>query len=671
MILINLVLVYVSAIFLQNAAAEPPKFRILAPAFVCPKDKDAVIDKPDNTVITLQTDPSIRVEFNWVVRWHPLVAPTQRFTLELWHAVRELELKLNGPQLETNVFVINNTELLPGVNYIFNVTASTYNNDEVSEQSFSIDNSQGDSKLLMEGRSDLFSIVLLGGQVTYADIDFVLEAEVTSCFRSHDYYFVWTVTSAHHNVAVSDVKGSRLLICAGTLTPGLSYDVLCQVYKFSNGEFITQSSLPFRVLHRGLSVNFNVEMLVVSIETPFKLYTDLNKLDYLDDGMTIAWECTFGEPVDTFYETDDEGTLSFPSGLSYVGEYLISLTVNVAGQTAGDQVIARVNTVETNLPVIRMYQMFRILNEGSVVTMRANVSNMVPGCSVVWYFKSQHCLVSEFSTATDICVDNEHGSPISAPVNFYSLEENFLSELTDYTNETGWRSVYANVEAAAGRVRVVAECKCQETKKEDNCTAEGEVYADVIFSLNERPQVSYVLVIPDEGTAMETLFRLSTRPVVDENIPLRYSFYCNLNNNETLLMGSFLEHTAVEVLLPYVEGGTFVWVEVCDSLGACTTSGTTLVPMLPGKARTVDTVLEDARAHLRRCELMMLRRLAAAAVVTYTNAGQEESLSKFTTALLNALGGIDDRCIETNYDDYTDFMSWLQNAAGTDTTKFM
>lgn len=61
-----------------------------------------------------------------------------------------------------------------------------------------------------------------------------------------------------------------------------------------------------------------------------------------------------------------------------------------------------------------------------------------------------------------------------------------------------------------------------------------------------------------------------------------------------------------------------MWVEVCDSLGACSSGPKSIVPMAKGTARTLEALLEDARAHVRRCELMMLRRLAASAVVTYT-----------------------------------------------------
>ncbi|XP_035449617.1 uncharacterized protein LOC118275670 [Spodoptera frugiperda] len=668
MILINAVVFCASAIFIGNVAGEVPNFRILAPAFVCPKDKDAVIDKPDTTIITLQTDSDIPVEYLWTVRWETLEAPSQQFTLALWRNVRELESQLNDLPMEPNVFVINNTELLSGVTYIFNVTATTYRDKVGTQKEFRINNIKGDSKLLMEGRSEMFSITLLGGQLAYSDIDFILEAKVTTCYKTHDYYFVWTVNSSEGSVAVSDVKGSRLVIRANTLTPGASYDVVCQVYKTSTGDFITQSSLPFRVLHRNVTINFNVDLMSISAERPLKLTTDINKLDYIGEGMTIAWECTTGgEPVETFYKTDDDGHLYFPSGLLYAGEYLMKVTVDVQRHSFSEKAIARVVAVDPLLPVIQLQHMPRVVNEGTVVTIHANVSHVVPGCTITWYFRSKHCLESEFSSTTDICADNPHGTEISTPINFYSLEQNFLSELTDYTNESSWKSVSANFEAAAGRVRVVAECKC---KKDENCTGEGEVFAGVVFDLNERPDTGYVLVTPEMGTAMETVFRLSTHRVVDVNKPLKYTFYCDLRNNDTLLLGTYLEHNAVETLLPYIEGGINVWVEVCDSLGACTPGSTTLVPVAPGEARTVDALVEDVRAHVRRCELTSLRRLAATAVVSYTNAAQTEAFSKFTTALLNALGGIEERCVERNYDLYNDFMYWLQKA-GVDTTKLV
>lgn len=51
---------------------------------------------------------------------------------------------------------------------------------------------------------------------------------------------------------------------------------------------------------------------------------------------------------------------------------------------------------------------------------------------------------------------------------------------------------------------------------------------------------------------METVFRVSTIAASDPDKPLRYSFYCSLGTNDTLLLASNLEHLATETFLPYV-----------------------------------------------------------------------------------------------------------------------
>ncbi|XP_075983192.1 uncharacterized protein LOC142981280 [Anticarsia gemmatalis] len=533
---------------LQRAAGEAPQFRILAPPFVCPKDKDAVIDKPDNTVVTLQTDAGADVTFTWTVRWYPLVAPSQRLTVALWRTVRALEKQLNGMQAEPGVYVIDNNELLSGVNYIFNVTA-TSNDTESVEKSFHIDNMQGDQKLLIEGRSDKFSIVLVGGQLAYADIPYMLEALVTTCVKTHDYYFVWSVSSAADSVDVSDVKGSRLELEAHSLTPGVSYNVLCKVYKYSTKEFITQNGLPFTVEHRDLSVNFNVDILVVSVSTPFTMHTDIKHNDYLINKLIVTFECSLNDEPFTEFESDADGSLIFPSGLPQLGEYSVTVTVTVVDKPVTSQATTRIVTVEAQLPVIEVHPITRSVNEDSIVQLKANVSGIVPGCSITWYFNYDECLSPTNNTDMTKCTDNEQGIPISDTINFYSLEENFLSELTDFSNETSWKLVDAELVASDGRARILAECECNRLL---NCTNDGRVYADVQLRINEKPAAGEVMITPDTGTAMETIFRISTLALIDANRPLRYTFYCDIGNNDSLVIGVYLEHLAIETLLPYV-----------------------------------------------------------------------------------------------------------------------
>ncbi|CAB3249121.1 unnamed protein product [Arctia plantaginis] len=591
------VVTFVTGFLLQRATGDVPTFRILAPPFVCPKDKNAIIDHPDNTVITLQTDAVSNMKFTWTVRWEPLVAPIQRFVLALWRTVHKLEKKLNSLQAEPGVYVIDNSELLSGVNYIFNVTASFPDSDEVMDKSFNIDNIQGNQKFLIEGRSNMFSVVLVGGQMTYTDLDYMLEAQITTCFKTQDYYFMWSVTSEDSSVDISDVKGSRLEINAYSLTPGLAYNILCKVFKHSNGEFITETTLPFRVLHREVNVNFNIDVLVISIGKAFTIQTDLKNIDYLQ------------------------------------------------------------NELEVDL-------IPKVINEGNIVNLNANISNVTPGCSVIWCFMHDESIVPTNTYESNICTENEHGIPISDPINFYSFEENFLSELTDYSNETRWKSVEANLQAATGTSRVVVKCECNEI---DNCTTKGTVYADVKLIVNEKPDAGHVLIAPETGTAMETMFRISTLAVVNLNRPLRYTFYCDLAINESLTLGTYQEHLAIETLLPYKDGGTSIWVEVCDSLRACAFGPPRLIHLAPGDARTLDALIEDLQALVLRCEIGLLKRLVSSAIITYINADQTDANVKFTTALLKNLQDVDQNCTERHNDRYISLLYWLANV-GIDTT---
>jgi hypothetical protein len=85
----------------------------------------------------------------------------------------------------------------------------------------------------------------------------------------------------------------------------------------------------------------------------------------------------------------------------------------------------------------------------------------------------------------------QHGNPLSDVLTIYSLEEQFLSELSDYTNESEWRQVTTTMAAKPGRARFVAECGCSLTF---NCDTLGTVHADLWFQINLSPKANDVMV---------------------------------------------------------------------------------------------------------------------------------------------------------------------------------
>ncbi|XP_026315144.1 uncharacterized protein LOC113226641 [Hyposmocoma kahamanoa] len=344
--------VIISTITFQ--VSDIPQFRILAPQFVCPKDENTPVDKPDNTVITLQTVSGADFPVAWSVRWAQLPTPTQRFTIMLWKAARALEIHLNTPPKEPYVYVIDNAQLLHGIDYIFNVSSINPDGTVSTSKSFHIDNTYGDQKLdMVEGIGDLLSIVLIGEQKTFADVEFVLNAQVTACFATQDYYFIWTIRSAdsQRQVYVSSIRGSRLRIPPYSLRAGISYDVNCEVIKESTGHRITQNGLPIQVLQRSLEVFLNVDYLVVPVNKAFNIEALVINHDHYQEPISFRWDCKFlDDPCE--FESGENGTLSFPTGLPNLGQYEIRVTAIVNEQTAS--ATATLSTVVNSLPVIQL-----------------------------------------------------------------------------------------------------------------------------------------------------------------------------------------------------------------------------------------------------------------------------------------------------------------------------
>ncbi|KOB70457.1 Uncharacterized protein OBRU01_16004 [Operophtera brumata] len=376
----------------------------------------------------LQTEAD-DLKLTWTVRWTHLEAPAQRFTLLLWRT------------------------LLGGVDYIFNISTPETADHNGTTRTFHIDNIKGDQKLIVDGSSDKFSVFLVGGIKIFIDMEYVVIAEVTTCSP-----FAWNVEAPGYIINVADIPGWRLQISPYSLRAGESYYITCRVYR--NNTLVTQSELPFEVLNRGLKVYLSVDVLLVTIDSPFTVDAMVENLDYYEE----------------------------------------------------------------------------------VPTLVANASHVAPGCTLTWYFATREHLAS--FGEEDECNECQHGIALSDSLTIYSLEENFLNEITDFTNATEWRQVSAEMNATEGRARFLAECGCSLTF---GCETKGIVYADFSFQLNPGPIVS-----PAVGTAMETVFRISRLAASDPDKPLLYTLLCNLGNHDTLVLGSNLEHLAVDTFLPYV-----------------------------------------------------------------------------------------------------------------------
>ncbi|XP_045777012.1 uncharacterized protein LOC123875305 [Maniola jurtina] len=525
--------IYVFPTLLESAKSD---LSVLTPEIICSEGDNNTLGRPDYSMIRILSESHTDMHIKWSVRWSPLTVTTQRFTIITWKSVRDLEKKLNGPQLEPLLFVLKNDELISGVNYILNLTAIV--SDEIITKSFSIKYYKYNQDAT-ESTNDAFSMMLLGGRTTCADVDFAIEADVRTCSSTQDYYFSWEVysTTSAYYVNVSNIIGSNLEMPRYTLKPGF-YDVNCQLRNESNDILLKEVKVPIHVHSCGLDVFLSVDHLVISTDNAFTIESVVINHDYEDYPVQYDWKClnNLGESCD-FIDNSHDNSFNFSSGIPKIGEYLITLIVVASNQSANAS--ATIDVMEPNLPILQIEPVNRVINQGSSTTLLGKAFHVAPSCSVTWYFAAEG-----FLNTSEL-----HGVAISDTHTVFSLEESFLSELADFSNDTTSVEIEVDI-TSAGRARFLVECNCTYSA---NCESIDltATYAELYFQLNETPKVEDLMVSPETGSALETLFQIRSR-AKDFDRPLRYSFYCAIGPNVTLLLGSYLEYDTVETFLPFI-----------------------------------------------------------------------------------------------------------------------
>ncbi|CAH2233716.1 jg20339 [Pararge aegeria aegeria] len=356
----------------------------------------------------------------------------------------------------------------------------------------------------------------------------------------------------------------RLEMPRYTLKPG-AYELECQLRNKSDGVLIKEVKVPINVYTGGLEVFLSEDLLIVSIDTSFTIESIIVNHDYYNYPVEYKWQCfNEVEPCDFVYNNNGS-SLNFSSGIPRTGKYLIILTVAASNQSAYAN--ATVLVVASSLPIL------------------------------------------------------QHGLAISETYTLFSLEENFLSELTDFSNDTESAVIEVDI-TSPGRARFVAECNCTSSS---NCASIDvtTTYVEVHFRMNASPELEELLVTPETGSALESVFQIISR-AKDFDRPLLYSFYCAIGPNVTLLLGSYLEYETVETFLPFVDGETLVWVEVCDAFGACSKSKPYIIQVRPSSGNTFELLIEYARAFIRRCEIMHMLHVAISGLISYKAASPSD-----------------------------------------------
>ncbi|XP_069360837.1 uncharacterized protein [Maniola hyperantus] len=390
----------------------------------------------------------------------------------------------------------------------------------------------------------------------------------------------------------------------------------------------------------------SVDRLLISTDSAFTIESVVVNHDYEDYPVEYEWKCFNKEQYCDFIVNSHDNSFNFTSGIPNIGEYLITLTVVALNQSANAS--ATIDVMEPNLPILQIVPVNRVINQDSSTKLLGKAFRVAPSCSVTWYFVAEGLLNTS----------EPHGVAISETYTVFSLEENFLSELADLSNDTTSVEIQVDI-TSAGRARFLVECNCTSSSNCESIDA-TVTYAELHFQINESPKAEDLMVSPETGSALETLFQIRSR-AKDFDRPLRYSFYCAIGPNVTLLLGSYLEYDMVETFLPFVDGETLIWVEVCDALGACSKSETSSVQVRPSSGKTFDSLIEYTRAFIRRCEIICFMHVAMSAAISYTNAGQLELAGLFMRTVLESLPALHSACSLPQY-RYADILGQLAAA---------
>lgn len=315
-----------------------------------------------------------------------------------------------------------------------------------------------------------------------------------------------------------------------------------------------------------------------------------------EDKLTVKWECV---PVSSSLtgkcqENVQEDIRRIRISFSKAGLYSINVKVTLNGRTASDSAFVEVQPDIIAAVEIRDIRPFELIS-GEAFTAQVRINFLVPQCTSEWT-----CVANKDGFEA---VDSSQLEKGFGRMSIQDLDENFLSELIEYENDTTSYDLALNVPGTSPNFtglqgkgvylfRLNIECPApyqdvaeyEDTKNATTTQQMVQSYTDLILRVNELPIVEKLDVNPRNGTALKTLFKFSTAPALDSpgDYPMRYKFFFEVDNF-SVLIGDFYENTVTTAELPYSSTGIRTKYEVCDSRNACVMIyGPTVVTNLNG-----------------------------------------------------------------------------------------
>ncbi|XP_050079238.1 uncharacterized protein LOC126566687 [Anopheles maculipalpis] len=646
---------------MDGATAEKPTFRIIAPEFICNPAEAYGTNRDNNSAadagmtrgnatqssrqltIGFQTNGGQRLHYR-VKTYFTLLGDTgfisQRHTVGLWRAVRQLEQRVrrDGDTIAQNgEMTIGTDELLPGVVYTFGVVAVDADGRESEEQNFTMTYRNVEQGASFEHggssrSSDDVSLLMLGAEKTYADVEYIVTAQLIFCRRRTDYYFRWTVgpLSDGGELVVVDMERSKMLqIPAGSLLPGRSYDIEVSVYSTSTvEEVIAKTHMTVSVLKRDLEVVLFPVEAVVGIDQAVQLRS------YATGG-EVVWSCQkMGDDSncnDTFDIGDGTVVVTFYNEGQYhvKGSVLTDLQEEIeshASLTVNPKVTPSVRILQwSNYPAIA-HEPFELL---------VSVAGLVPNCYSNWTVVKGEEGFAYFDPAL-----LPNGTTLGG-LFIRDIEENFLSELVDYGNDTVVKDIVLSIPGGMVtgpwkglepdvRYKLRLETVCPEPFDDSKMVgqtqrAQVKSYWTFVLETNGAPQALPIVISPgNNGTALETVFKLSTGIAKDteRDYPLRYSFWY-VADGVDIHVASNYEITSAETVLPYTKTGQVgTYAIVCDSRHACTKIVGPNLSIAPGMEPSKEAMLyafEAIEAYFDRLNYRDALKCAFELLITLRN----------------------------------------------------
>ncbi|XP_055532836.1 uncharacterized protein LOC129722966 [Wyeomyia smithii] len=567
--------VYIQETFSQS----DPTFRILAPKFICENSQSEVLHAnttatsiPSNHQITigLQTTGGQRLRYRVTIHYTLLNGfVSQRHTLLLWRSIRQLERRLESSHeqiSESNQIAIANNDLVPKVIYTFKIVGEDEAGILSQSQNFNVTYRGKHTGTAVDqngsSASNDISLILLGSEVTYPDVPYLVTAKVIFCEARNDYKLNWTVSE----LVVS--QSNLLEIPTGVLQPYTDYSITATVFSSEqDGGQLAKAGIKLTVLNRAPRLVLYPINSTAVFAQPVLIEVGFNKAA----GTDISWSCE--DSTGDRSCSDDLIASTNSVAVSFLKDDSYKLTASTSNISFSSYItVSGKSTISVTLQKLPP----TYLVPGQQYEFVADVRGLVPKCACNWTVRKE----TGYAYFDPSSVQSLGGIFING------IDENFLSELVDYGNDTIEREVRLTIPASAissnqtllepdvsYKMSLVTNCPepINDSFNTGNPRKMVTSYWDMILETNGPPKGMLLVITPlENGTALETMFTLSVGVArdIETDHPLRYSYWYETAEN-SINIANYYEVMSTETQLPFSSEKISTYYIVCDSRAAC------------------------------------------------------------------------------------------------------